>query len=153
MQTSLLYLGRDNRVGACCQFKFKTVFLNFFCSHAAFTTWRSLTNKSLITVLHWRPKTAVFVGYLVTFIIDNNQRPVSKANLWIIHYCILEMKADNEPAISLSVSFKSIKKWKNILRKNKKTKQNKRTRNKGKKSFQRRESNPGPPRYLLPHDN
>ena len=32
-----------------------------------------------------------------------------KANLWIINYCILEMKADNEPAISLPVYFKSVK--------------------------------------------
>ena len=43
-----------------------------------------------------------------------------KANLWIINYCILEMKADNEPAISLPVYFKSAKKWKYVLRKNKK---------------------------------
>ena len=28
-----------------------------------------------------------------------NQR-VPKAKLWIINYCILEIKADNEPAIS-----------------------------------------------------
>ena len=33
-----------------------------------------------------------------------------KANLWIINYCILEMKADNEFAISLPVYFKSVKK-------------------------------------------
>ena len=32
-----------------------------------------------------------------------------KANLWIIDYWILEMKADNEPAISLPVYFKSVK--------------------------------------------
>ena len=32
-----------------------------------------------------------------------------KANLWIINYCILEMKADNEPAISLPVYFESVK--------------------------------------------
>ena len=32
------------------------------------------------------------------------------------------MKADNEPAISLPVYFKSVKKWKFILRKNKKKK-------------------------------
>ena len=30
---------------------------------------------------------------------------VPKANLWIINYCILEMKADNELAISLPVYF------------------------------------------------
>ena len=34
---------------------------------------------------------------------------VPKANLWIINYCILEMKADNELAISLPVYFKSVK--------------------------------------------
>ena len=45
-----------------------------------------------------------------------------KANLWIINYCILEMKADNKPAISLPAYFKSVKKWKYVLRKNKKTK-------------------------------
>ena len=32
------------------------------------------------------------------------------------------MKADNEPAISLPVYFKSVKKWKYVLRKNKNTK-------------------------------
>ena len=37
-----------------------------------------------------------------------NQR-VPQANLWIIIYCILEMKADNKPAISLPVYFKSVK--------------------------------------------
>ena len=45
-----------------------------------------------------------------------NQR-VPKANLWIINYCILEIKADNEPAISLPVYFKSVKKWKYVFRK------------------------------------
>ena len=35
----------------------------------------------------------------------------------------------------------------------KKKKKKKWTRNKDQKSFQRRESNPGPPRYLLSHDN
>ena len=40
--------------------------------------------------------------------LDLNQR-VAKANLWIINYCILEMKAGNEPAISLPVYFKSFK--------------------------------------------
>ena len=43
-----------------------------------------------------------------------------KANLWIINYCILEMKADNEPAISLAVYFKPVKKLKYVLLKNKK---------------------------------
>ena len=52
-----------------------------------------------------------------------NER-VSKANLWI-NYCILEIKADNEPAISLPVYFKFVKKWKYVLRKKNKTKQNK----------------------------
>ena len=32
------------------------------------------------------------------------------------------MKADNKPAISLPAYFKSVKKWKYVLRKNKKTK-------------------------------
>ena len=40
-----------------------------------------------------------------------NQR-VPKAKLWIINFCILEIKADNEPAISLPVYFKSVQKWK-----------------------------------------
>ena len=36
-----------------------------------------------------------------------------EADLWIIYYCILEMKADNVPAISLiPVYFKSVKKGK-----------------------------------------
>ena len=38
-----------------------------------------------------------------------NQR-VPTANLWIINYCILEIKADDELAISLPVYFKSVKK-------------------------------------------
>ena len=47
-----------------------------------------------------------------------NQR-LPKANL-----CrILEIKADNEPGISLPVYFKFVKKWKYILRKKHKTKQ------------------------------
>ena len=56
-----------------------------------------------------------------------------KANLWIIDYCILEIKADNEPAINLSFTKKH------------KTKQ--KDQKKGKESFQRRESNPGPSTY------
>ena len=54
-----------------------------------------------------------------------------KANLLIINYCILAMKADNEPAISLPVYFKSVKKWKYVLRKKQK---NKRTKKKGRES-------------------
>ena len=45
-----------------------------------------------------------------------NQR-VPNANLWIINYCILEVKADNEPAVSLLVYFKSVKKWKCFTKK------------------------------------
>ena len=48
-----------------------------------------------------------------------------KANFWIINYCILEIKADNEPAISLPVYFKSVKKWKYVLRKKKNNKKQK----------------------------
>ena len=55
-------------------------------------------NSAWLTV-----KNCCIVGYQVTFIIDNNQGSVPKADLWIINYYILEMKADNEPAISLSV--------------------------------------------------
>ena len=50
------------------------------------------------------------------------------------------MKAENEPAISLPAYFKSVKEW-NYVRK---TKQNKPTKQKEKKSLLRRESNPGP---------
>ena len=45
-----------------------------------------------------------------------------KANLWIINYSILIIKADNKPAISLPVYFKFVKKWKYVLRKKKKKK-------------------------------
>ena len=45
-----------------------------------------------------------------------NQR-VPKANLWIINY--VRKKADNEPAVSLPVYFKSDKKWKFIFGKKK----------------------------------
>ena len=82
-----------------------------------------------------------------------NQR-VLKANLWIINYCTLEMKSENEPAISLPVYFKSVKKWKYVLRKKNKTKKQKDLphprphppqKNKQNKILPRRESNPGPP--------
>ena len=55
-----------------------------------------------------------------------------KANLWIINYCILEMKADNELAISLPVYFKS--KNENVLRKKTKTKGPKKKEEKRKSS-------------------
>ena len=70
---------------------------------------------------------------------------VPKANLWIINYCYLEMKVDNEPAISLPVYSKSLEKWKYVLHKNK-TKKEQKGQTRGKKSLQRRESNPGPPK-------
>ena len=49
-----------------------------------------------------------------------------KANLWIIDYWILEMKADNEPAISLPVYFKSVKTENMFLDRKKKKKKRKR---------------------------
>ena len=63
-----------------------------------------------------------------------------KANLWIINYCILEMKADNEPAISLPVYFKSVK-MENMFFDKKKKKKKERKREKS--SFRRWESDPG----------
>ena len=68
-----------------------------------------------------------------------NQR-VPQANLWIIIYCILEMKADNKPAISLPVYFKSVKTENMCFDKKKKKKERK---TKKKTSFRRWESNPG----------
>ena len=66
-----------------------------------------------------------------------------KGCLWITcGLIILEIKAENEPAICLPVYFKSVKK-KNKTKQNK-TKQNKPTKQKEKKSLLRRESNPGP---------
>ena len=56
-----------------------------------------------------------------------------KANLWIINYCILEMKADNEPAISLPVYFESVK-IENMFF-DKKKKERKKERKKEKSSF------------------
>ena len=53
-----------------------------------------------------------------------NQR-VPNANLWIINYCILEVKADNEPAVSLLVYFKSVKIWKCFTKKIQTNKRNK----------------------------
>ena len=58
-----------------------------------------------------------------------NQR-VPKANLWIINYCILEMKADNKPAISLPVYFKSVKIENMFFDKKKKKKERKKERKK-----------------------
>ena len=72
---------------------------------------------------------------------------MSKAKLWIIYYCILEMEADNEPAISLPKSHYGS--WSTGIYEKTKQKDKKQK----KESFHRRESNPGPPRYLLPHDN
>ena len=51
------------------------------------------------------------------------------------------MKQDKEPAISLPVYFKSVKKWKYVLRKNK----NKTKGPKKEKNLRQRESKPGPP--------
>ena len=68
-----------------------------------------------------------------------------KTNLWIINYCILEIKADNEPAISLPVYFKSVKKWKYVLRKKQQQQQQKKGTKKRNYNFLRRETNPGPP--------
>ena len=63
-----------------------------------------------------------------------------KRCLWITcGLIILEMKAENEPAICLPVYFKSVKKNKTKQNKAKQTDQTK-----GKKSLLRRESNPGP---------
>ena len=63
-----------------------------------------------------------------------------KGCLWITcGLIILDMKAEDEPAISLPVYFKSVKK-----NKTNKTKQNKPTKQKEKKSLLRRESNPRP---------
>ena len=72
--------------------------------------------------------------------INSNAAPSVKLTikgcLWITcGLIILEMKAENEPAISLPVYFKSVKKKKN------KAKQTDQT--KGKKSLLRRESNHG----------
>ena len=59
-----------------------------------------------------------------------------KANLWIINFCILEMKAYNEHAISLPVYFKYVK-TENCFSIKKKKEKRKKT------SFRRLESNPG----------
>ena len=66
-----------------------------------------------------------------------------KANLWILNYCALEMKSNNEPTIGLPVYFKPVKKIENMFYE--KTK--KRTKKKRKKSLYRRESNPGLPTW------
>ena len=62
--------------------------------------------------------------------------------MWIINYSILEMKADNEPAISLPVYFESVK-IENMFFDKKKKKERKKERKKEKSSFRRLESNPG----------
>ena len=58
---------------------------------------------------------------------------------------IIKMKADVELAITLPVYFKSVKKWRYVLRKRNKT----RLKKKGKKSFSQQESNPGPSMYKV----
>ena len=58
---------------------------------------------------------------------------------------ITKMKADVELAITLPVYFKSVKKWRYVLRKKKQNK----TKKKGKKSFSQQGSNPGPSMYKV----
>ena len=58
---------------------------------------------------------------------------------------IIKMKADVELAITLPAYFKSVKKWRYVLRKKNKT----RLKKKGKKSFSQQESNPGPSMYKV----
>ena len=82
---------------------------------------------------------------------------VPKANLWIINYCYLEMKVDNEPAISLPVYSKSLKKWKYVLHKNK-TKKEQKGQTRGKKVSNGESRTPDlqsvrSTRYLLRQDN
>ena len=72
-----------------------------------------------------------------------------KANLLIINYCILEMKVDIEPAISVPVCSKSFKKWKYVLYKNKTKQKDQKKGGGGEESFQRRESNPRPPKFKV----
>ena len=78
---------------------------------------------------------------------NSNAAPAVKLTIkgcpWITcGLIILEMKAENEPAISVPVYFKSVKKKKQTTTKQNKAKQTDQT--KGKKSLLRRESNPGP---------
>ena len=64
---------------------------------------------------------------------------MSKARLWIIYYCSLEMEADNEPAIILpKLELLWLLVYRYILNENmlyEKTKQNKKARNKETKVF------------------
>ena len=60
----------------------------------------------------------------------------------LLNYCILQMKTDNEPTISLTVCFFFTKKT-TTTKKNKQTNKSTKTKRKS-ESFQRRESNPGP---------
>ena len=80
---------------------------------------------------------------------------MSKGKLWIIYYCILEMEADNEPAISLPKSHYGS--WSTGIFKMKICYTKKQNKTKGQETkkgkFSSARSNPGPPRYLLPHDN
>ena len=78
---------------------------------------------------------------------------MSKARLWIIYYCSLEMEADNEPAISLpKLELLWLLVYRYILNESmlyEKTKQKQKGKKQRNKSFQRRESNLGPPRQLI----
>ena len=75
---------------------------------------------------------------------DKNNQRVPKANLCIINYCILKMKADTMNLQLVHRYILSLSKNKNmVFEKKKKTK---RTKNKRKKKkFQWRETKPGPP--------
>ena len=59
-----------------------------------------------------------------------------KANLWIINYCMLEIKADNEPAISVPV-YLSLSKNENLFYEKKKKKDTTKQKDKNKNETRR----------------
>ena len=75
---------------------------------------------------------------------DKNNQRVPKANLWIINYCILKMKADTMNLQLVHRYILSLSKNKNMVFEEKK-KNEKDQKQTGKKKFQWRETKPGPP--------
>ena len=74
---------------------------------------------------------------------DKNNQRVPKANLWIINYCILKMKADTMNLQLVHRYILSLSKNKNMVFEEKK-KNEKDQKQTGKKKIQWRETKPGP---------
>ena len=76
---------------------------------------------------------------------DKNNQRVPKANLCIINYCILKMKADTMNLQLVHRYILSLSKNKNMVFEKKKKNEKDQKQTEKKKKFQWRETKPGPP--------